>query len=236
MMQRYFAINENLELSKDDIYHITKVMRMKKSDRFVIIFDKKLFVCEIDEISSNNVNFNVIEELKEDNELDKNIIVAFTLVNENKTDFILQKCTELGASAFIPILTERSKIKLNDKSSKKIERWQKICKEASEQSHRNIIPKVHDITSVKDLTKTKYDLKILCSTKEKEKSLKNMLQNSQKCDNIIIVVGPEGGISPSEELFLNENGFISVSLGSTILRTETAPIFALSAIKYELMR
>lgn len=235
-MQRYFAINENLELSKEDIHHIKDVMRMKIKDNFIVIYNEKLFLCEIEDILKNNIVFNILNEIKENNELNKKIVVAFSLVNENKTDMILQKCTELGVDSFIPILTNRSKIKINEKSNKKIERWTRICKEASEQSHRNKIPKIYDITELKNLKKINMDLKIVCSTKENIKSLKNVLQNSTKYDTIIIVVGPEGGLTEKEEIFLNENDFISVNLGKSILRTETAPIFAVSAIKYELMR
>lgn len=235
-MQRYFAINKELELSKNDVHHIINVMRMKVNNRFIVVFDERLFLCEIKDIKKDKLNFVVLEEIEENNELDKKIIVAFSLVNENKTDLILQKCTEIGVYSFIPLITNRSKIKVNDKFNKKIERWNKICKEAAEQSHRNIVPKVSNVKSINDLEKIDYDLKLLCSTKEKEKSLKNCLQNSTKYDTIIIVIGPEGGFSDIEESFLNKIGFISVSLGASILRVETAPIFAISAIKYELMR
>lgn len=235
-MQRYFAQSKNLEISLDDKYHIIKVMRMKKGDHIQIVWDKETFLCEIDEIDNKNVNYSVVEKIVENNELPINVTLAFSLVNEVKTDFILQKGTELGIYEFIPMISERSKIKINDKEKKKIERWNKITKEAAEQSYRNIIPKVTNINSLNSVILQEYDLKLVCSTKEKEKTIKNVLQNSTKCDNIIIVVGPEGGLTEKEEEILNENGFISVSLGKSILRTETAPLFALSAVKYEFMR
>lgn len=235
-MQRYFAINKNLEINKDDIYHITKVMRMKTGDMIGIVWDKKCYICEIKEINKSDVKYEQKEVIDEDNELSKKIIIAFSLVNEAKTDFIIQKCTELGTYEFIPIITERSKIKLNEKENKKIDRWQKIAKEAAEQSHRNIIPKINKVMTIKELSDLKYDAKIVCSTKKDKKNIKKYLKNMSDYDTIIIVVGPEGGITEKEEEFLNEIGYESITLGDRIMRTETAPIFAVSNINYELMR
>lgn len=235
-MQRYFAVNKNLELSNQDIFHISKVMRMKINDIIEIVYDKNVYLCKITNITKENIDYEIIEEKCENNELDKKITIAFSLVNETKIDFILQKCTELGAYDFIPLNLERCKVKIEKKEEKKLDRWNLITKEAAEQSYRNVLPKVHNIMNLKDLVKLDYDLKIFCSTKEKEKTIKNVLQNNLNCDRIIIVVGPEGGISKKEEDFLISNNFTGITFGNTILRTETAPIFAVSAIKYELMR
>ena len=235
-MQRYFAINEKLEISKDDKYHITKVMRMKKDDHIEIVWNKEVFLCNLDVVNSSEVVYSVCQKLSVNNEPEIYVTLAFSLVNETKTDFILQKGVELGISEFIPVSASRSKVKIDKKEDKKIQRWNKITKEAAEQSYRNIIPKVREIHTMKELINEEYDLKILCSTKENLKTIKNVLQNSTKCDKIIIVVGPEGGITCEEEKLLGENGFDLVTLGNTILRTETAPIFVMSAIRYELMR
>lgn len=235
-MQRYFVVNKDLKLNSQDIFHISKVMRMKINDIIEIAYDKKVYLCKLTNISKDEVNYEILEEKMENNELETKITIAFSLVNETKIDFILQKCTELGAYDFIPLNLERCKVKIDKKEDKKISRWNLITKEASEQSYRNICPKVHNIMSIKELVKLDYDLKIFCSTKEKEKTIKNVLQNNLNCDRIIIVVGPEGGISKKEEDFLISNNFKGITFGNTILRTETAPIFAVSAIKYELMR
>lgn len=235
-MQRYFSVNKELELSKDDIHHITKVMRMKKDDKIQIVFDKKVFLCNIDNINSDNISYSVVKEIIENNELDVDITIAFALVNETKTDLILQKCTELGAHSFIGVNMKNSKVKLDKKEDKKIERWNKILKEASEQSYRTISPKVEGILSIKELANLPFDKKYVCSTKENEKTIKNVLQCASKYDKIIIVVGPEGGIDEKEEDFLEENGFERITLGNTILRCETAPIFVMSAVRYEFMR
>ena len=235
-MQRYFAINKNLDISSKDKHHISNVMRMKINDEIKIIYDSKVYLCKINFIDKNDVKYEVINEEKENNELKLKITFAIPLVNEQKLDFILQKCTELGVYDFIIFNCERSKIKINEKINKKIDRWNLITKEAAEQSFRNIHPIVYGVKDLDELVKTDHNLKLVSSTKKIKKTIKNMLQNSTDCDKIIIVVGPEGGLTANEEEYLLNNGFEAITLGDTILRCETAPMFIMSAIKYEFMR
>ena len=176
-MQRYFSnLIENNEylLSKDDEYHIKKVMRMNIHDKIEIVDNKKTFICEI--VSLDPVKARVVEELNENNENDKRIILVQSLVNENKMDYVLQKGTELGVYAFYPYKAVNSVIKENDKSSKKIVRWQKIVKEASEQSKRNIIPEVHNIVDIHGLCNIKADVKLLLTVNETTKNIKKVLK------------------------------------------------------------
>lgn len=232
-MQRYFAVDKNLNISDKDKHHIINVMRMKLNDKIEIVYDEKIYLCEINDISKKDVSYSVKDIINVNNELHVKVTIAVSLVNEKKLDFILQKCTELGVYDFILVSSDRSKVKIDGKEKKKIERWNTITKEAAEQSHRNIKPIVRDIMSINDVTKLDYDLKLTCSTKENEKTIKNVLQNSTNCDRIIIVVGPEGGLTVSEEEKLEKNGFIPVTLGNLILRTETVPIYIMSLINYE---
>ena len=232
-MQRYFAVDKDLNISDKDKHHIINVMRMKLNDKIEIVYDEKVYMCEINDISKKDVSYSVKDIIDINNELPVKVTIAVSLVNEKKLDFILQKCTELGVYDFILVNSDISKIKIDGKEKKKIERWNTITKEAAEQSHRNIKPIVRDIMSINDVSKLDYDLKLTCSTKENEKTIKNVLQNSTNCDRIIIVVGPEGGLTISEEEKLEKNGFIPVTLGNLILRTETVPIYIMSLINYE---
>ena len=234
-MQRYFTDDKNagkFTLSLDDSYHIQTVMRMKLGDLVEIVCQKKVYLTKI--ISFSPVITEIIEERMAYNELDKKITICQSLVKENKMDFLLQKDTELGAYEFLPLKTTNSVIKINsnDFQKKKI-RWERVVKEASEQSKRNIIPRVLDIVNIDELINLPYDLKILCTVNEMSTTLKNVLQNHKNYDTMIIVIGPEGGFTKEEEKVLLDNGFISVSLGLTVLRTETASMCALSMINYE---
>lgn len=236
-MQRYFALNEKLELSSSDIYHMYKVMRMKENDKIEVIYDEVVYLCEITTLSVNSVKLQVLNKKITEDESSVKVTIAISLVKEQKWDFILQKTTELGVSQIIPLSLSRTLIKLdNNKYNKKCERWNKICKEAAEQSHRVTIPNISKQMNINDLVKLDYDLKIVCSTTDVNKNLKQVLSKHKRYDRILVVIGPEGGISPAEEELLATNGFIKTSLGKFILRVETAPLFVMSAINYELMR
>ena len=235
-MQRYFK-DTNLdlfELSVDDSYHITKVMHNKIGDKIEVVIDKKLYICEIVELK-DLVKVQRIEEVICDSELTCFVAIAQSLVKEQKMDLILQKSCELGVSEIIPINATRSIVKLDKKETKKIDRWNKILKEASEQSKRVVIPKVNEIMDIKDLTNLDYDIKILCTVNELSMSLKKVLDKDLTNLKILFVIGPEGGFTDNEEKILIDNGFISTSFGKRVLRTETASLYALSIINYILM-
>ena len=218
-------------LEESDIRHIKKVMRMSINDKIEVVYNNKLHICEITSLEPFNIK--VIEKLDEDKKTKIELTVAVALVKEQKMDLILQKLTELGVSRIIPVSMERCIVKLDkERFNKKKVRWESICKEASEQSKRTNIPIIEDIKSIKDLTKEDADLKLVASTKEKEKLLNYYLQSIEDCAKIIMVIGPEGGISDKEEDILVSNGYNRVSFGNLIFRVETATIYVASIINY----
>ncbi|MDD7131799.1 MAG: RsmE family RNA methyltransferase [Firmicutes bacterium] len=230
-MQRYFIKNKDMLLEESDIRHIKKVMRMNINDKIEVVYNNKLHICKITSLEPFNIK--VIEKLDEDKKTKIELTVAVALVKEQKMDLILQKLTELGVSRIIPVSMERSIVKLDkERFNKKKVRWESICKEASEQSKRTNIPIIEDIKSIKDLTKEDADLKLVASTKEKEKLLNYYLQSIEDCAKIIMVIGPEGGISDKEEDILVSNGYNRVSFGNLIFRVETATIYVASIINY----
>lgn len=230
-MQRYFSDVKKdnfLILKKEDLYHIRTVMRMKE-DYIEVVYNKQLHICKLDK------DYNAVIEkvITKKEEKKHKYILCVPLLQEQKMSFVLQKATELGVDEIIPILTTRSMIKISEKETKKLERWNKICKEASEQSKRLDIPIV---SNIKKITELNYDgLKIVCSTKEKNNTIKKVLKNNLICDKIIMVIGPEGGLTDQEEETLKNLDFQLVTLGKNILRVETVPIYLLSVLNYELM-
>lgn len=234
-MQQYFAKSRQLDLHDSDIYHIKKVMRMKKGDLIKVVYDNTIYTCELLDLR-DSLHYKVINsEVKSKNSY--TITVAFSLIKEQRLDYLLQKSTEVGADCFIPLNTKNSVVKIdNKKMENKLLRWEKILKEASEQSNRCDIPVIREVSNIKELVKEDFDFKFLCSLNKNTKSIKKVLQNCPNCARILLVVGPEGGFDPLEEEFLMKNNFISVTLGRNVLRAETAPVVAISMINYELMR
>lgn len=236
-MQRYFAKEKQKNLfvlDSLDIHHIKNVMRMKDGDLIEVVYHEQLYLCEL-----HNIDTQIEVLLKEKKQIEKTfmpeVILIIPLLKEQKMDLILQKATELGVYRIVPIITTRSIIKWDDKKQdKKIERWHRICKEASEQSHRLEIPKIEKVQTISQLVNLE-GVKFVCSTVEKNRNLKKVLKNKAKCDKLNIVIGPEGGFSSLEEEQLNEIGFESITLGNRIMRVETVPMFVLSIINYEFM-
>ncbi len=236
-MQRYFAnkkIDNTFILNNDDLFHIKTVMRMTDNSKIEVVYQHQVYICHLENV---NKNIKIIIDIlkKEDHINSLEITLVVPLIKEQKMDLILQKSTELGVHKIIPFIAERSIIKLDEKKEiNKIDRWQKICKEASEQSKRVDVPIVTSVKSLSDLLNYN-GKKLVCSTKKDVNYIKMVLQNKAEYDKLIIVIGPEGGLSEKEEKFLVENGFLPVSLGNRIMRVETVPLFLLSVINYEMM-
>lgn len=235
-MQRYMVNNSNLELDISDKKHIINVMRMKQNEKFEILYNKTVYTCIIDKIDKKDLEYSIVKKEKCNNENNVHVLIASSIIKEQKMDFILQKATELGVDEIIPFVSERTVVKIDNKKDNKITRWKKIMKGASEQAHRINVPEIHDIIALKDLVNVDADIKIFCNTNELSKNIKKVLQECKKSDTILIVVGPEGGFSNTEVDFLSNNGFTSVTLGNNILRAETVPLYLLSVINYEFMR
>ena len=235
-MQRYFAKDKKdnqFILEESDYHHIKNVMRMQDQEEIEVVYQNELYISTV----LINPNIQIVEKQKLKVELSNHpqIELYIPLLKEQKMDFILQKATELGVDKIIPLETERSLIKLDkNKYLKKKVRWEKICKEASEQSKRTTLPIIGNITKIDELNQVK-SVKLVCSTKEKTKNFKNIVKTNKDCDKISVVIGPEGGLSEKEEAKLLKNGFTPVTLGKRIMRVETVPLFILSAINYEYM-
>ncbi len=236
-MQRYFGkdrIGDFFLLSDEDFYHIQTVMRMKEHDRIEVVYEKKVYLCELEDIF-NDTKVKIKEEVPHPSFYGPRLVLIIPFLKEQKMDLIFQKGTELGVDEFIVVSTERTIVKVEEKKEEsKIERWSRICKEASEQSMRNTIPIVR-IERKKENLEFLSGTKLLCSTQEKVKTIKNILKNTSICDTINLMIGPEGGFSSQEELYFEKKGYEKISLGTSIMRVETVPIFLSSIIRYEYM-
>ena len=163
------------------------------------------------------------------------ITLAQGLPKSDKMDFIVQKATELGVASIVPVITERTIVKVKDEE-KRVSRWQKIAREAAMQSNRPDIPAIDDIISFKDFLRTlnsEPGTLLLLPWEEGTEPIKNVLRNNSGVKNLLVLIGPEGGFSTKEAEAAKEIGFHLVSLGPNILRTETAALAVLAMIGYE---
>ncbi|WP_040207935.1 16S rRNA (uracil(1498)-N(3))-methyltransferase [Neobacillus jeddahensis] len=249
-MQRYFvkqeAIDDHFFIDEEDRHHIVKVMRMQKGDQIICVDPKgKQAVCRLAEITDSSVVADVVQWDDGISELPISITIASGLPKGDKLEWIIQKGTELGAHQFIPFAAARSIVKWDEKkSTKKIERWQKIAKEAAEQSHRSFMPEIISPMSFKEMLEksNEYHYKLAAYEEESRNGetsvLSSTLQKMNKGESLLLVFGPEGGLAEEEVKQLKDHGFRLCGLGPRILRTETAPLYSLAAISYhfELLR
>ncbi|WP_172194097.1 16S rRNA (uracil(1498)-N(3))-methyltransferase [Saccharibacillus qingshengii] len=246
-MQRYFVEKEQFENDKvrilgDDARHIGKVMRGRPGDSIIVCDGaERLVLAELETVEQGEVIAAVIEEIAEKSEARFRVTIAQSLPKGDKLETVIQKCTEIGAAAFVPFLSERTVVQYDaKKEEKRLQRWSKIAKEAAEQSHRSRIPDVLQPLTYKQLLKTfaNYDRVLFCYEKEDGQQLRDIVrpfaeERPEGGANLLVVVGPEGGFSEREADEASAAGAKITGLGKRILRAETAGMTALSCILYE---
>jgi 16S rRNA (uracil1498-N3)-methyltransferase len=218
-----------------DVRHIAGALRMKPGETLVLCDGKGTeYVATISQIGQAELVAEIVREAKREMPYPR-VTLGQGLPKSDKMDWIVQKATELGVSNILPLATERTIVKIKDEE-KRINRWQKIAREAAMQSNRMDIPDIGQIVSFKEflrsLTPDPRTL-LLLPWEEGTEPIKNVLRQNAEVKNILILIGPEGGFSVAEADMAKSKGFHLVSLGPNILRTETAAIAVLSMIGYE---
>ena len=235
-MQRYFADRKDnlIILGDGDVHHLLHVMRARIGDEIEAVVDNHLYACIVKSINPLNIVINY--EIPIDSELPSKVTLFFALAKGDKIDFVVQKATELGASRIVLVKTERCVTKFEgDNIKHKLERFNKIAKEASEQSHRLMIPEIAGVVDIKDIPNDLLcDINLLAYEKEAG-ATDNFFEKVTADKTISVMIGPEGGFSIEEvKLLKDKYHFETISLGKRILRTETAAVYALSVISFML--
>lgn len=241
-MHRFFVdkeqiIDDTIEIIGPDVKHIRDVLRLRVGEEVEISSEGFTYISKIESLEKSKVIASILDKSKGINEPPIEIILYQGLAKGSKMDVIIQKGTEVGIKTFYPLATSRSIVKINDikKEQSKVERWNTIADGAAKQSKRDLIPKVENVISFKDMINLLKDAENIIVPYEDEKA------NGIKCDlqnitgnKIHLIIGPEGGFDPSEIEKLKELGASIVTLGPRILRTETAGLVAAAVILYEL--
>ena len=230
-MQRYFASinNDKVILSPDDLHHITHVMRMKVGDNFEVVIDGQLYTCSISSI--NPFEFDMKKE-DSNSEIDTRITLFFALAKGDKIDLVIQKATELGVHKIVLFKSKRCVANFDNKDfNKKIARYNRITKEASEQCHRLLIPEIIGVIDLKDIPQYFEDINYVAYEKEAGDTSKSFILK-ENIKGVSIIIGSEGGLEKEEVDYLINKGAQSISLGKRILRCETAAIYSISVLSF----
>lgn len=259
-MKRIFlndAITKNVTISGKDAHHLAYSLRAKKGDKIVAV-DKfgNTAVLELADFDKETISAKCIGEIThvKYSGIEKKITLAECLPKQNKFDAIVEKATELGVDKIQPLISDRTIARPVDfRVKSKMDRWARVSKEAAEQCARDTLPKIETIRELSDWLKEissnlghfksdtkKFDgkgaLLIFCYEEESEVPLQKILREYKNCDcekNIILLIGPEGGFTEREAKEIISCGGVSVTLGNTILKTDTAAISAIAAVLYE---
>lgn len=243
-MQQYFvkgkAGNPVIITDKDTIKHMFQVMRLVEDDEVVLVFEDG--IKRLAKVSSaSDYQFDIVEELADNVEMPVQVTIASGFPKGDKLDLVTQKATELGAHAIWAYPADWSVVKWDGKKlAKKEEKLAKIALGAAEQSMRNVVPEVKLFESKSEFLAQLADFdKVFIAYEETAKAgelatLARELQTVQAGQQLLFIFGPEGGISPKEIDTFEVAGGIKVGLGPRIMRTETAPLYALSAVSFAL--
>ena len=221
-------------ITGSDVNHIKNVLRMKPGEEIAVSngTDGKEYRCGIEELLEEEI-ICTLRFIKEDGlELPARVTFFQGLPKADKMEFIVQKAVELGVSRIVPYLSKNC-VSRPDKTEKKVERWRKIAAEAAKQCGRGRLPEVAAVVPVAQAIAqaAESETALFFYENERRTGLRDALAGGVR-DTVSLMVGPEGGFDPAEARAAVDAGLQSVSLGTRILRCETAPIAALAAVLY----
>jgi 16S rRNA (uracil1498-N3)-methyltransferase len=240
---RIFVSPENISqeriiLRGELLKKVRLVLRLKPKDT-LSVFDGTGFeyLAQIVSLTPHAGELKIVEKTHPPRKSPLEIHLGQAVPKSQKMDFIIQKTVELGVGEIHPFFSSRTIPRFNlSQAMKKVQRWQKIAQEASQQSGRIDIPTVNPPVEFVELLTlpSPASLKIILQKDSSHDSLKNFLTTNQNKRGIFFLVGPEGGFAPEEITRALDHGFKRISLGERILRTETVALTFLSILQYEL--
>jgi 16S rRNA (uracil1498-N3)-methyltransferase len=239
-MHRFFLPDfQESALSAEEAHHAAHVLRMKVGDT-LNVFDGRGHEaqCAIAEISKDTVRLKVLTQ-SATSALPCRITLA-QAIPKKSMDLIVQKATELGVASIVPLVSERTVVKL-DEESKRMDRWREIALDSCKQCGNNWLPEIQPPQKARDFLDAlpKSDLKLIASLQPDAKPLKTILSGASapghlSTYSVLILIGPEGDFTPAELGLAKSAGCLPLSLGPLVLRAETAAIYALSVLNHEL--
>jgi 16S rRNA (uracil1498-N3)-methyltransferase len=217
-------------LTGDHADHLVRVLRARVGQEFDIATGAVLRRGRIVTIEDGRVEFELGDEVPA--AAIPNVTLLLAIFKFDRMEWAIEKCTELGVSRIVPVIARRTDAHLASTAAKRAERWRRIALQASEQSRRAAPPEITDAMKLPAATALPGYLRIVLTESEKQNSLRDVLDSAE--GEILLAIGPEGGWAEDELQLFQQTGWTSASLGSTILRAETAAIAAAAVVVSEL--
>lgn len=212
--------------------HLIRVLRAQVGQEFDIAADSKVRRGRIVSILEGRVEFELGEEIPAAPAPAVALLLA--VFKFDRMEWAVEKCTELGVTRIIPVIARRTDAHLAAAAAKRVERWRRIALQASEQSRRIAPPEIADPVKLQEAVNLNGGVRIVLAESERGDGLRDVLGNGLAQGVVLLAVGPEGGWTDDELRVFRNTGWISASLGPTILRAETAAIAAMAVVISEL--
>jgi 16S rRNA (uracil1498-N3)-methyltransferase len=211
--------------------HLARVLRARVGQEFDIAAGTSVHRGRIVTIDRDRVEFELGEEVPA--VATASVTLVLSVFKFDRLEWAIEKCTELGVTRIVPLIACRTDAHLASAAVKRVERWRRIAREASEQSRRASVPEVADPVKLKEAVTLAGATRILLAETREEASLQDALRTDAQ-GSMILAVGPEGGWTEPEADLFRQAGWVFASLGRTILRAETAAIAAVAIVMAEL--
>jgi 16S rRNA (uracil1498-N3)-methyltransferase len=212
--------------------HMSRVLRARIGQEFDITTGNEVRRGRVAAIAADRVEFELGDEIFAPATVQVTLVLS--IFKFDRMEWAIEKCTELGAGRIIPVIARRTEAHLAAAAAKRVERWRRIAFQAAEQSRRVSPPEISPPLKLKDAAALPGSIRILLSETETETMLKDVLESGSHDGDVVLAFGPEGGWTDEELKLFHEAGWISASLGGTVLRAETAAIAALAIVQSEL--
>jgi 16S rRNA (uracil1498-N3)-methyltransferase len=226
MTRRRFIADEvsgnHAAITGDHADHLVRVLRARTGQEFDIAAGAVVRRGRITSIAPDRVEFELAEEVPA--AATPNITLVLAIFKFDRMEWAIEKCTELGVARVVPVIARRTDAHLASAAAKRAERWCRIAVQAAEQSRRSVPPEITDPIKLQDAISLPARTRIVLSESEAQTQLRAALQSAKQ--DILLAFGPEGGWTEEELHLFQDHGWISASLGPTILRAETAAIAA----------
>lgn len=213
--------------------HLARVLRARIGQEFDIATGNRLRRGRVMRVSDERVEFTLGADLEP--AAGSDLTVLLSVIKFDRFEWAVEKLTELGVKAVIPLIAARTDTHLAAASAKRVDRWRRIAREASEQSRRLAPPEMRDPENLKRAVSMAADCRLVLAESEEDASLGASLESVQARSSLAVAVGPEGGWTPAELEQFAASGWRAVSLGANILRAETAAIAAAAVIQSKLV-
>jgi len=208
--------------------HLIRVLRARVGQGFDIATGQAVRRGQITSVNENRVEFDLGEEISAANLAAITLLLA--IFKFDRMEWAIEKCTELGVSQIVPVIAHRTDAHLAAASTRRAERWRRIATQAAEQSRRATPPEIAPPIKLPDALKIPESLRIVLAESEEQTLLRDVLNSPVTNAGITLAIGPEGGWTEDELHSFQKVGWISASLGTTILRAETAAIAATAVV------